>query len=79
MLGTVALCVALAAVLGVAITRAVTRPAHHAVLAARAIADGDLATEVPPGGKDEMGQLLDALGDMRANLARVVSGVRSNA
>ncbi|MGN8005557.1 methyl-accepting chemotaxis protein [Acidovorax sp. 22279] len=78
-LGTLALCVALAAVLGVAITRAVTRPAHHAVLAARAIADGDLATEVPPGGKDEMGQLLNALGDMRANLARVVSGVRSNA
>ncbi len=78
-LGTLSLCVALAAVLGVAITRAVTRPAHHAVLAARAIADGDLATEVPPGGKDEMGQLLNALGDMRANLARVVSGVRSNA
>ncbi|MDD2177662.1 methyl-accepting chemotaxis protein [Acidovorax sp. D2M1] len=78
-LGTLALCVALAAVLGVAITRAVTRPAHHAVLAARAIADGDLATEVPPGGKDEMGQLLNALGDMRVNLARVVSGVRSNA
>ena len=47
-LGTLALCVALAAVLGVAITRAVTRPAHHAVLAARAIADGDLAIEVPP-------------------------------
>ncbi|CAN7465691.1 methyl-accepting chemotaxis protein [Acidovorax sp. LjRoot74] len=78
-LGTLALCVALAAVLGVAITRAVTRPAHHAVQAARAIADGDLATEVPLGGKDEMGQLLSALGDMRANLARVVSGVRSNA
>ncbi len=78
-LGTLGLCVALAAVLGVAITRAVTRPAHHAVLAARAIADGDLATEVPSGGKDEMGQLLSALGDMRANLARVVSGVRSNA
>ncbi|KRB41924.1 methyl-accepting chemotaxis protein, partial [Acidovorax sp. Root70] len=78
-LGTLALCVALAAVLGVAITRAVTRPAHHAVLAALAIADGDLATEVPSGGKDEMGQLLNALGDMRANLARVVSGVRSNA
>ena len=78
-LGTLALCVALAAVLGVAITRAVTRPAHHAVQAARAIADGDLATEVPSGGKDEMGQLLNALGDMRANLARVVSGVRSNA
>jgi len=78
-LGTLALCVVLAAVLGVGITRAVTRPAHHAVLAAQAIAQGDLTTEVPAGGKDEMGQLLAALGAMRANLAHVVSGVRSNA
>ncbi len=78
-LGTLALCVVLAAVLGVAITRAVTRPAHYAVQAARAIAAGDLTTEVPPGSKDEMGQLLTALGDMRVNLAQVVSGVRQNA
>ena len=79
LLGTLAACVVLAALLGVGITRTVSRPAHHAVRAARAIAEGDLQTEVPPGGKDEMGQLLTALGDMRANLARVVSGVRSNA
>ncbi|OGA88362.1 MAG: chemotaxis protein [Burkholderiales bacterium GWA2_64_37] len=79
LLGTLAVCVVLAALLGVAITRTVSRPAHHAVRAARAIAEGDLTTEVPPGGKDEMGQLLTALGDMRANLAHVVSGVRSNA
>ncbi|WP_010458014.1 methyl-accepting chemotaxis protein [Acidovorax radicis] len=79
LLGTLAVCVVLAALLGVGITRTVSRPAHHAVRAARAIAEGDLTTEVPPGGKDEMGQLLTALGDMRANLARVVSGVRSNA
>ncbi|MFC3934277.1 MCP four helix bundle domain-containing protein, partial [Acidovorax facilis] len=79
LLGTLAVCVVLAALLGVGITRTVSRPAHHAVRAARAIAEGDLTTEVPPGGKDEMGQLLTALGDMRANLAHVVSGVRSNA
>ena len=66
-LGTLAVCVVLAVILGVGITRAVTRPAHHAVLAARAIAQGDLSAEVPPGGKDEMGQLLTALGAMRAN------------
>ena len=76
---TLAVCVVLAGLLGVGITRAVTRPAGHAVRAARAIAEGDLTTEVPPGGKDEMGQLLNALRDMRDNLARVVSGVRSNA
>src|SRR3989344_1275713 len=79
LLGPLAVWVVLAALLGVGITRTVSRPAHHAVRAARAIAEGDLTTEVPPGGKDEMGQLLTALGDMRANLAHVVSGVRSNA
>ncbi|MFN4120036.1 methyl-accepting chemotaxis protein [Acidovorax sp.] len=79
LLATLAVCVVLAALLGVGITRAVTRPAHHAVRAARAIAEGDLTTDVPAGGKDEMGQLLTALTHMRDNLARVVSGVRSNA
>ena len=78
-IGTLVVCVVLAALLGVGITRAVTRPAHHAVQAARAIAGGDLTAQVPAGGKDEMGQLLAALAEMRDNLARVVSGVRSNA
>ncbi|CAN7351050.1 methyl-accepting chemotaxis protein [Acidovorax sp. LjRoot194] len=78
-LGTLAVCVVLAAVLGIAITRAVTRPAHHAVQAARAIAGGDLTSEVPAGGKDEMGQLLAALGEMRQSLANTVSTVRSSA
>ena len=76
---TLGVCVLLAALLGVGITRAVTRPAGHAVRAARAIAEGNLTADVPPGGKDEMGQLLNALRDMRDNLARVVSGVRGNA
>ncbi|EHL23725.1 methyl-accepting chemotaxis sensory transducer, partial [Acidovorax sp. NO-1] len=76
---TMGVCVLLAALLGVGITRAVTRPADHAVRAARAIAEGNLTADVPPGGKDEMGQLLNALRDMRDNLARVVSGVRGNA
>ena len=77
-LGTLAACVALAVVLGVSITRSVTRPAGQAVSAARAIAEGDLTVAMPAHGKDEMGQLLSALEDMRANLARVVTGVRSN-
>ena len=78
-LGALAVCVVLAAALGVGITRAVTRPAHHAVQAARAIAGGDLTSDVPSGGKDEMGQLLTALSEMRHSLVRVVSGVRGNA
>ncbi|AOG21385.1 methyl-accepting chemotaxis protein [Acidovorax sp. RAC01] len=79
LLATLAVCCVIAAFLGVAITRAVTRPASHALRAAQAIAQGDLGSEVPRGGKDEMGQLLNALADMRDSLASTVSTVRQNA
>ncbi|EER60234.1 methyl-accepting chemotaxis sensory transducer, partial [Acidovorax delafieldii 2AN] len=78
-IGALLVSVILAAVVGLGITRAVTHPVHHAVTAANAIAVGDLAVQVPQGGKDEMGQLLHALGGMRDSLSRVVAGVRSNA
>ena len=73
-LGALALTVALALVFGVLIARSVSRPAAQAVAAARVIAAGNLADPVPTGGKDEMGQLLAALADMRSNLAQVVTG-----
>ena len=79
MLVTLVVCGALAVLLSVVITRAVTRPAGHALRAAQAIAQGDLAAEVPAGGKDEMGQLLNALTDMRNSLSNTVSAVRQNA
>ncbi|MBI3102921.1 MAG: MCP four helix bundle domain-containing protein, partial [Burkholderiales bacterium] len=72
-------CVVLAVVLGMAIARAVSRPAHEAVAVARAISEGNLTVDIPAGGRDEMGQLLQALLQMRDNLARVVSGVRGYA
>ncbi|MCL4771281.1 MAG: MCP four helix bundle domain-containing protein [Burkholderiaceae bacterium] len=72
-------CVLLAVVLGVTIARAVSRPAHEAVAVARAISEGNLTVHIPAGGRDEMGQLLQALLQMRDNLARVVSGVRGYA
>jgi len=78
-IGTLLACVAVAIVLGVAIARAVARPAHSAVAVASAISEGDLAVQIPVGGRDEMGQLLRALSEMRDNLARVVRGVRTNA
>lgn len=71
------LCVVLAVVFAVLIARSVSRPAAQAVAAARAMAAGNLAEAIPAGGKDEMGQLLAALTEMRANLARVVASVRS--
>lgn len=68
-----------AAVLGWLIARAVTVPAKQAVRAARSISEGDLTQEIPLGGRDEMGGLLQELATMRNNLERVVSRVRSNA
>lgn len=69
----------LAIVLGWRITRSVTVPARQAVSVARGIADGDLTQPIPLAGKDEMGVLLQELGQMRDNLEQVVAQVRSNA
>ena len=68
-----------AAVLGWMIARAVTVPAKQAVRAARSISEGDLTQDIPLGGRDEMGGLLQELATMRNNLEKVVSRVRSNA
>ncbi|MEG2279073.1 MAG: methyl-accepting chemotaxis protein [Comamonas sp.] len=68
-----------AAVLGWLIARAVTVPAKQAVRAARSISEGDLTQDIPLGGRDEMGGLLQELATMRNNLEKVVSRVRSNA
>lgn len=68
-----------AAVLGWLITRAVTVPAAQAVQAARSIAQGDLTQDIPQGGGDEMGKLLQELAAMRNSLESVVSDVRRNA
>ncbi|WP_370678888.1 methyl-accepting chemotaxis protein [Comamonas sp. GB3 AK4-5] len=71
--------VALALLCAWLVTRAITRPAAQAVDVARRIAEGDLSQTVPAGGKDEMGALLQALGQMRSSLGEVVQHVRHNA
>ncbi|HRO82629.1 MAG TPA: MCP four helix bundle domain-containing protein, partial [Alicycliphilus denitrificans] len=74
-----AVVIAAAIALGLWITRLVTRPVAHAVQAAREIARGNLAARLSVHGRDELGQLTQALIDMQDNLARVVSDVRANA
>ena len=61
------------------ITRTVTVPVKQAVHAALQIAEGDLTQDIPRGGRDEMGVLLQELVSMRDKLERVVSHVRTNA
>ena len=74
-----ALAVAVAVALGWWITRLITVPVDEAVRATREIANGNLAVSLSVRSRDEIGQLLQGLIEMRDKLAAVVSEVRSNA
>jgi methyl-accepting chemotaxis protein len=66
----------LAAALGVAITRSITRPIAHAVALAQTVAAGDLSARIESTSRDETGQLLAALKTMIESLVAVVGKVR---
>ena len=68
-----------ASVLGWVITRLITAPLAEAVQAAKQISAGNLAFAIAAKGRDEVGDLLHALEDMRDSLSQVVSGVRRGA
>jgi methyl-accepting chemotaxis protein len=57
----------------------ITRPLGSAVAAARAVAAGDLSGRIEVSGKDETGQLLQALQEMNRNLLATVGEVRTGA
>ncbi len=61
------------------IARSITRPLDEAVRVARAVASNDLTSEIAPGGRDEPGQMLQALRQMNDNLLQVTSRVREGA
>ncbi len=69
--------VLVASLLGFLLTRSITRPLAHAVLVAQTVAAGDLTSRVQSQSRDEVGQLLSALGSMNTALADLVSKVRS--
>ncbi|MRW92823.1 HAMP domain-containing protein [Duganella sp. FT80W] len=74
-LGVVAL--ALGLVFAWRVTRSITDPIGAALDVARAVAAGDLTRHINSQQRDEMGQLLTALGTMNGNLANIVGRVRS--
>jgi diguanylate cyclase (GGDEF)-like protein len=64
------LAVLVALLCSVMITRSITRPLAQTVTLAREIADGKLDSPMPEAGRDEVGGLIRAIGEMRDSLAQ---------
>jgi len=69
---------AVGATMAIVITRSVTVPLHEAVGTARVIAASDLSRPIDSQRKDELGDLLRALGQMQLALRGLVGQVRSS-
>ena len=61
------------------ITRSITEPVRRAVNVAQAVAGGDLTVTIEADGRDEVAQLLGALGQMNDGLVGIVRQVRQGA
>ena len=61
---------------GWSLVRGISRSLTQALDAANAVAQGDLSHRIQARGKDEVAQVLNALSNMQANLAKVVNNVR---
>ena len=62
--------------LGLALSRGITRSLKQAIQASNAVAQGDLTQRISVTGKDEVSDLLSALKKMQDSLAQVVTQVR---
>jgi methyl-accepting chemotaxis protein len=78
-----AIATAAAALAGIAaglfLVRSIVTPLGEAVAIARRVAQGDLSADIRSDARNEFGQLLGALGEMNASLARIVGEVRGDA
>ena len=71
-----ALLAAFSAACAFIMARSITQPLTAAVTVARKVAAGDLTSEIAVTSKDETGQLMQALKEMNASLAKMVGEVR---
>jgi methyl-accepting chemotaxis protein len=71
----VAASMVLAVLIGWFLARMITRPVNQALRVATAMAGGDLSRDVEVPGRDEIGRMLAAMGDMIVRLRDVVFGV----
>jgi len=67
---------AVALLLGIFLSRTLTRPIRELTLATHAVSEGDLSQQVPVRSRDELGELAKAFNKMSAELARSVNARR---
>ncbi|MNR90429.1 Methyl-accepting chemotaxis protein III [compost metagenome] len=77
MIGLGILLVLLGAVCAFVITRSITRPLREAIVVASRAADGDLTANIGRPSKDEIGDLMRALGGMNDGLKKIVTDVKA--
>jgi methyl-accepting chemotaxis protein len=76
LLGVVLLAIALGTAVTYWLVRSIIHPLHLAVTIAQTVASGNLTSHIVVSGKDETGQLLQALKDMNESLVKIVGEVR---
>ena len=76
-LGVLSVAVLIGLIAAVRLIRAITQPLQQAVKVAETVAQGDLSTQIPAHGNDEIGRLQDALQTMTASLSEVVGQIRA--
>ncbi len=79
MIGALVLAMGGALALGLMFVRSITTPLRQAVNVARAVAGGDLNVHIEVQGTNETAHLMQALHEMQASLAEVVSAVHEGA
>ncbi|RJF91836.1 methyl-accepting chemotaxis protein [Noviherbaspirillum saxi] len=67
----------LAVMIGLFVTRSITRPLRQAVELAKRVAAGDLTATIEVTSQDETGMLVQSLKEMNESLARIVADVRT--
>jgi methyl-accepting chemotaxis protein len=78
-LGTAAVCLIGLVVVAWFTTRSLLRPLSEVERSMRRIAEGDLATPVPPARHDEVGRMIAALSDMKQRLQGMVTDIQRSA
>ncbi|MGJ7612069.1 MULTISPECIES: methyl-accepting chemotaxis protein [unclassified Variovorax] len=77
LLSLAAIALVLGALFAWRLTLGIVRPLGHAVTVAETVAAGDLSADIRVDSRDEAGQLMHALREMNASLAKVVGEVRT--